>query len=146
MGADDIDKTDAGGSDGGQRRSQPDDSPFSRENAAATGGATPPAETPPGDGASRGQQRHVPVSPATAQVFGRPAGVRGSFASTPSSSRPAPQIAPPDAVLAEAFGRPEGSDETLQRDPLAAYGVPTDEPAPPDPWRCLLYTSDAADE
>ena len=103
MGADDIDETAAGGSDGGQRRSQPDDSPFSRENAAATGGATPPAETPPGDGASRGQQRHVPVSPATAQVFGRPAGVRGSFASTPSSSRPAPQIAPPDAVLAEAF-------------------------------------------
>ncbi len=147
MGADDIDETAAGGSDGGQRRSQPDDSPFSRENAAATGGLTPPGNTQPGatqtgdtqpggDGATgRGQQRHVPVSPATAQVFGRPAGVSGSFASTPSSSRPAPQIAPPDPVLAEAFGRPEGSDETLQRDPLAAYGVSTDEPAPADPWR-----------
>ena len=141
MGADDIDETAAGGSDGGQRRSQPDDSPFSRENAAATGGDTQPGNTQPGDAqtsdgtAARGQQRHVPVSPATAQVFGRPAGVRGSFATTPSSSRPAPQIAPPDPVLAEAFGRPEGSDETLQRDPLAAYGVSTDEPAPADPWR-----------
>nr|WP_245555806.1 trypsin-like peptidase domain-containing protein [Gordonia soli] len=81
--------------------------------------------------------RHSPVSPSTAQVFGRPSGVRGSFAPTDrqSSDQPAPQVGPPDPVLAEAFGRPAGESETLQRDPLARYGEETDEPAPADPWR-----------
>ena len=44
-------------------------------------------------------------------------------------------MAPPDPVLAEAFGRPEGSDETLQRDPLAAYEAGDDTAPTPDPWR-----------
>ncbi|MCZ0912494.1 trypsin-like peptidase domain-containing protein [Gordonia amicalis] len=83
-----------------------------------------------------GRPRHAPVSPATAQVFGRPSGVRGSFAAD-AGSHPAPQphVADPDPVLAEAFGRPPGSDETLQRDPLATYGQTEDEPPRNDPWR-----------
>ncbi|MGC4934596.1 trypsin-like peptidase domain-containing protein [Gordonia sp. DT30] len=80
--------------------------------------------------------RHAPVSPATAQVFGRPTGVAGSFApGGGTSERPAPMLAAPDPVLAEAFGRPEGSDETLQRDPLAAYGADEQPEPPADPWR-----------
>ncbi|SDU52111.1 S1C family serine protease [Gordonia westfalica] len=83
-----------------------------------------------------GRSRHSPVSPATAQVFGRPSGVRGSFATTPGGhDAPQPHVADPDPVLAEAFGRPPGSDETLQRDPLATYGQTEDEPRPDDPWR-----------
>lgn len=83
-----------------------------------------------------GRARHSPVSPSTAQVFGRPSGVRGSFATTPNShSAPQPQVADPDPVLAEAFGRPAGSDETLQRDPLASYGQTEDEPPGNHPWR-----------
>ncbi|WP_376740262.1 S1C family serine protease [Gordonia paraffinivorans] len=94
-------------------------------------------ENPPGSHRlTPGRRGHVPVSPETAQVFGRPAGVRGSFATdTRTDPVPQPQIAPPDPVLAEAFGRPPGSDETLQRDPLAAYGQTEDEPRPEDPWR-----------
>lgn len=80
--------------------------------------------------------RHVPVSPATAQVFGRPTGVSGSFApGAPSSDRPAPSVGPPDPVLAEAFARPDGSHEALQRDPLATYGTSVDPEPPADPWR-----------
>ena len=67
-------------------------------------------------------------------VFGRPDGVTGSFADTPTSNRPEPTVAAPDPVLNEAFSRPDGESETLQRDPLA---VPADdEPqTPEDPWR-----------
>ncbi|MCF8590264.1 S1C family serine protease [Gordonia liuliyuniae] len=67
-------------------------------------------------------------------VFGRPAGVTGSFANTPNTDRPQPKVAAPDPVLSEAFGRPEGETQTLQRDP---HAVPDDdEPeAPEDPWR-----------
>ncbi|GAB88421.1 peptidase S1 family protein [Gordonia rhizosphera NBRC 16068] len=81
--------------------------------------------------------RHAAISPETAAVFGRPDGVRGSFDQSPDSDRrgPAPEIAPPDPVLAEAFGRPEGEADTLQRDPLAAYGVPDTPDSPADPWR-----------
>ena len=80
--------------------------------------------------------RHVSVSRETAEVFGRPAGVRGSFAdSGQSDSRPAPAIRPPDPVLAEAFSRPAGEPDSLQRDPLASYGVPDEPPARADPWR-----------
>ncbi|GAB20876.1 peptidase S1 family protein, partial [Gordonia polyisoprenivorans NBRC 16320 = JCM 10675] len=106
---------------------------WSAPAADEAGGA--PGSGPGSDKASR-VVRHAPVSPATAQVFGRPSGVAGSFAPGAAvPDRPAPAVGPPDPVLAEAFGRPDGSDETLQRDPLATYGTP-DEPAPPaDPWR-----------
>ncbi|MEO9328204.1 trypsin-like peptidase domain-containing protein [Gordonia sp. B21] len=94
-------------------------------------------ETPPqSHRLTPGRRRHVPVSPETAQVFGRPDGVSGSFDTTgETDSVPQPQVAPPDPVLAEAFGRPPGSDETLQRDPLATYGQPEEKPEPADPWR-----------
>ncbi|WP_374247130.1 trypsin-like peptidase domain-containing protein [Gordonia sp. ABSL49_1] len=101
-------------------------SPFERpQNAEPTSSVTPPPARP----------RHAPVSPAAAQVFGRPSGVRGSFAAGPTTNRPEPQVAAPDPVLAEAFGRPDGSAETLQRDPLATYGEKDEPPTPIDPWR-----------
>ncbi|MBD0863744.1 trypsin-like peptidase domain-containing protein [Gordonia sp. zg691] len=95
------------------------------------------AEPPQTERLTPGQGRsHSPVSPSTAQVFGRPSGVRGSFATTASSHRaPEPLIADPDPVLAEAFGRPEGSTDTLQRDPLATYGQAEEPARPADPWR-----------
>ncbi len=105
--------------------------PTVEHRTASAAPAVTPAVTAPAPGG-----RHAPVSPGTAQVFGRPSGVAGSFA--PAGRRtdsPQPQVAAPDPVLAEAFGRPEGSDESLQRDPLATFGE-TDEPEPPaDPWR-----------
>ncbi len=105
-------------------------SPFARPENPGAGA------TVVGDPAATSRRSlHVPVSPGTAQVFGRPDGVHGSFATSPSTQTPQPHIAPPDPVLAEAFGRPAGSDETLQRDPLATYGEADDEPAPADPWR-----------
>ncbi|MGB3604932.1 MAG: trypsin-like peptidase domain-containing protein [Gordonia sp. (in: high G+C Gram-positive bacteria)] len=69
-----------------------------------------------------------------AATFGRPDGVRGSFASDATPVRgPQPEIAPPDPVLAEAFSRPVGETDTLQRDP---YAQPDVEPeVEPDPWR-----------
>jgi S1-C subfamily serine protease len=80
--------------------------------------------------------RHVPVSRETAEVFGRPVGVGGSFAQRGhTDSRPAPAVRPPDPVLAEAFGRPDGETDSLQRDPLASYGAPVGNPKPEDPWR-----------
>ncbi len=75
-----------------------------------------------------------PVSPQTAAVFGRPAGVSGSFSTTPSD-RPQPESAPPDPVLAEAFGRPAGSAQTLQRDPYATFGTDDGDADAADPWR-----------
>ncbi|MGV9858037.1 trypsin-like peptidase domain-containing protein [Gordonia sp. NPDC003425] len=108
----------------------PDNSPFSRENAARTGGTVSQVDS------HDAAPRHAPVSPSTAQVFGRPAGVDGSFANAPGETRgPQPQIAPPDPVLAEAFGRPEGTTDTLQRDPLATFGVDEQPASSPDPWR-----------
>ncbi|MEE3848758.1 trypsin-like peptidase domain-containing protein [Gordonia sp. LSe1-13] len=91
-------------------------------------------EVTPDDAADR----HVPVSPNTAAVFGRPAGVEGSFANSATAhpdDRPMPEVAAPDPVLAEAFGRPVGATETLQRDPLASYGEPDAPDDPADPWR-----------
>ncbi|MFW0797485.1 trypsin-like peptidase domain-containing protein [Gordonia sp. CPCC 205515] len=81
--------------------------------------------------------RHAPSSRETAAVFGRPEGVDGSFAASQQvdADRQEPTIGPPDPVLAEAFGRPDDSAETLQRDPLAAYGQDETPPAPDDPWR-----------
>ncbi|MFT3663078.1 MAG: trypsin-like peptidase domain-containing protein [Gordonia sp. (in: high G+C Gram-positive bacteria)] len=78
--------------------------------------------------------RGVPVSPQTAAVFGRPAGVTGSFSTVPSE-RPQPQLAPPDPVLAEAFGRPAGAASSLERDPHADYGRTEPESDVADPWR-----------
>ncbi|WP_312870460.1 trypsin-like peptidase domain-containing protein [Gordonia asplenii] len=77
------------------------------------------------------------TSPTEASVFGRPEGVSGSFdeSKTPFPGKPQPTIAAPDPVLAEAFGRPADSDETLQRDPDARYGVDDEPDADPDPWR-----------
>ncbi|MFT3714709.1 MAG: trypsin-like peptidase domain-containing protein [Gordonia sp. (in: high G+C Gram-positive bacteria)] len=75
-----------------------------------------------------------PVSPETTAVFGRPAGVTGSFTTTPSDA-PQPEVRAPDPVLAEAFGRPAGATQTLQRDPYATYGTEPDDDAPADPWR-----------
>lgn len=77
------------------------------------------------------------TSPTEASVFGRPEGVSGSFdeSKTPFPGKPQPTIAAPDPVLAEAFGRPADSDETLQRDPDARYGVDDEPEADPDPWR-----------
>lgn len=74
------------------------------------------------------------ISPQTAAVFGRPAGVAGSFSAEPTPT-PQPQIAPPDPVLAEAFGRPAGASTSLERDPLATYGQDVDDDEPADPWR-----------
>ncbi|MDL9937075.1 trypsin-like peptidase domain-containing protein [Gordonia sp. ABSL1-1] len=80
--------------------------------------------------------RHAPVSRETAQVFGRPDGVQGSFADgAVPTGRTQPTVAAPDPVLAEAFGRPADSDESLQRDPLATYGQPDEPDEPADPWR-----------
>ena len=75
-----------------------------------------------------------PVSSETAAVFSRPAGVQGSFTTTPSE-RPQPEVQAPDPVLAEAFGRPSGATDTLQRDPHATYGDEKPDDTPADPWR-----------
>ena len=94
-----------------------------------------PAEPPESQRLTPSRPRHAPVSPSTAQVFGRPSGVRGSFATSTDNRSPEPQVAAPDPVLAEAFGRPAGSAETLQRDPLATYGQTEQPRTPDDPWR-----------
>ncbi|WP_297649541.1 trypsin-like peptidase domain-containing protein [Pseudonocardia sp.] len=111
-----------------------------------------PAEEPvPADGepprlGPRPLSRPV-VDEGIAQVFGRPEGVEGGFASPPGSTA-APRTAlapPPHAALAVAFGRPElGGDapaESLQRPPTNGHGpAGGDEPfwdadADRDPWR-----------
>ncbi|MFT4126388.1 MAG: trypsin-like peptidase domain-containing protein [Gordonia sp. (in: high G+C Gram-positive bacteria)] len=117
----------------------PADAVWTRDAAAAdrVGGPFDNATTARhGVARPAGRARHAPVSPATAAVFGRPAGVGGSFApGVDRTEMPQPQIGPPDPVLAEAFGRPAGSAETLQRDPLAGYGEPDLPDLPEDPWR-----------
>lgn len=73
------------------------------------------------------------VDSSTAQAFGRPGGVAGSF-----SRKPAPtehvQVRPPDPALIEAYGRPAGATDTLQRPP-AELGGAVEEAEPGDPWR-----------
>nr|WP_245819749.1 trypsin-like peptidase domain-containing protein [Rhodococcus yunnanensis] len=76
------------------------------------------------------------VDSASAEAFGRPRDVRGSF--TPSADRatPSPKLGVriPDPVLAEAFGRPADAPSSLQRDPDASVQAEP-EPEPEDPWR-----------
>lgn len=99
----------------------------------------------PGEGAQRPRMEprpvyRPPVDSAAAQVFGRPAGVPGSFAKGSGADEPAqPVLAPPDPVFAQAFGRPEGIADGLQRGPEpqgrhAADGATRDAGAA-DPWR-----------
>ncbi|ADG98545.1 peptidase S1 and S6 chymotrypsin/Hap [Segniliparus rotundus DSM 44985] len=81
------------------------------------------------------QRPHVDA--ASAQFFGRPDGVQGSF--LPGAAGDAPEksgytLAPPDPVLREAFSRPPGETDTLQRDPHSAPGQ-QEETRPEDPWR-----------
>lgn len=105
--------------------SRRDEAPGQQDQAASVPGS-----------ARAGRTRHPAVSAETAEVFGRPDGVNGSFVrSGPRHEARQPEVAAPDPVLAEAFGRPEGVTETLQRDPLATYGHDDVEPSPPDPWR-----------
>nr|WP_245548340.1 trypsin-like peptidase domain-containing protein [Gordonia araii] len=81
--------------------------------------------------------RHAPISPQTTAVFGRPAGVSGSFdaAASEAPDRPQPTVAAPDPVLAEAFSRPSDATESLSRDPDARYGEVEEPETPDDPWR-----------
>ncbi|MCX5043753.1 trypsin-like peptidase domain-containing protein [Aldersonia sp. NBC_00410] len=76
------------------------------------------------------------VDPRTEQVFGRPDGHAGPFASGGPrvQNDPALTVGRPDPVLAEAFGRPAGETDTIQRDPDAGLDTETDA-APDDPWR-----------
>ncbi len=76
------------------------------------------------------------VDAPTSRVFGRPAGLDGSFTPLDRRAEPGPdmQVRPPDPILAEAFSRPAGSDEIIQRDPDGYRGA-VPEPEPADPWR-----------
>lgn len=81
--------------------------------------------------------RRPAVDPASAQVFGRPSGVSGSFTKgTGIDSEFNPPSAPPDPVFAEAFGRPHDAEGDLQRGPEPQRQADT-APAGPaeDPWR-----------
>ncbi|WP_307851948.1 trypsin-like peptidase domain-containing protein [Williamsia sp. CHRR-6] len=95
-----------------------------------------PQTSPTGSGAGS-PRRHAPVSPQTAAVFGRPAGVDGSFAAAEQQRiRPRqPVVSDPDPILREAFGRPADTPEALQRDPDARYGARADTVVDDDPWR-----------
>lgn len=74
------------------------------------------------------------VDADTSRVFGRPAGVEGSFGDIDATGRPDDtRIGPADPILAQAFGRPDGVDESLQR-PAAGAERPA-PPVPVDPWR-----------
>ncbi|PRW64829.1 S1C family serine protease [Actinopolyspora mortivallis] len=85
------------------------------------------------------------VDPAEAAVFGRPAGVSGSFdRHAPPGPAPRVEQAPPTPEsLAKAFGRPPGVSESLQRSPAdsaPAGDTPEEEPVfwegdEQDPWR-----------
>ena len=88
-----------------------------------------------------------PVDPASRQLFGRPAGLQGSFVAErvrPQKYRDQAEFKPgeqaADPVLQEAFHRPAGTPSSLQRHPIDAGalaaekdGAGPDEPA--DPWR-----------
>ncbi|MPZ65350.1 MAG: trypsin-like serine protease [Pseudonocardiaceae bacterium] len=67
------------------------------------------------------------VDAESARVFGRPAGVAGSFAASGQRSTSAAigSAPPPPAALVSAFGPPVGSTERLQRPP-AESGNPAD--------------------
>jgi S1-C subfamily serine protease len=58
------------------------------------------------------------VDPGTAAVFGRPEGVRASFAERGRHpARRTTSVAPPTPALASAFGKPDQATATLQRPP-----------------------------
>ena len=93
-----------------------------------------------------GRPQYIPKLPerpavdaVSAQFFGRPSGVDGSF--LPDSAKGAQgdagyTLAPPDPVLREAFSRPEDAPESLQRDPHAPVAEQRQEgPQHDDPWR-----------
>lgn len=79
------------------------------------------------------------VDSVSAEFFGRPSGVGGSF--LPDSAKGGPgepgyTLASPDPVLREAFSRPDGESESLQRDPHApAPEQRQEDPRQEDPWR-----------
>lgn len=82
--------------------------------------------------------RRPALDPSSAQVFGRPAGVSGSFTEgTGIESQFNPVATSPDPVLAEAFGRPPGADGDVQRDPDGRddAGGGDAPQGPVDPWR-----------
>jgi S1-C subfamily serine protease len=93
--------------------------------------------------------QHPEVDPESARVFGRPAGVADSFATSGQrSADPAIGSAPPPpAALSAAFGRPAGSGEGLQRPPAegdtttgatssgAFWGQEGGGDGAGDPWR-----------
>ncbi|WP_084351205.1 trypsin-like peptidase domain-containing protein [Millisia brevis] len=75
------------------------------------------------------------VDADTSRVFGRPAGVQGSFDDVDTDRRAdSPQIGPADPILAQAFGRPDGVEDSLQRPAEAGVERPAPS-APVDPWR-----------
>ncbi|NLE80184.1 MAG: trypsin-like serine protease [Rhodococcus sp.] len=77
------------------------------------------------------------VDPASANAFGRPGGVEGSFARAGETRDDAPKVkvGAPDPVLAEAFGRPPGAVDTIERAPETAAEVEHEDDTPADPWR-----------
>jgi S1-C subfamily serine protease len=121
----------------GTRQAEPDDSipaPAVAANGAARLGEPPRLGPRPLD--------RPAVDPGIAEVFGRPAGVSGGFA-TPAGHAPATptSLAPPaPAALAGAFGRPEPGVESLQRAPSPDTAPDGDDPlwgtdTDRDPWR-----------
>ncbi len=101
------------------------------------------ADSSPPDRLGPRPLRQPPVDPASAAVFGRPAGVDGAFARSSSMNGSHPQMrsAPPPAdALVDAFSRPpELGDVLLQRPPVDQQ--PDGRPESPlwsrggDPWR-----------
>lgn len=85
---------------------------------------------------TRGLDRPA-VDPAEAEIFGRPAGVGGSFSpdARPVSSARVISSPPPAAALASAFGRPPGQTGGLQRSPDDVPGEDIEPVADDDPWR-----------
>jgi len=82
------------------------------------------------------------VDDGTAQVFGRPDGVDGGFATTSGSTTIARTTLapPPPAALAGAFGRPPTGSDPLQRPPSNGHAPAGADPfwdaeAERDPWR-----------
>lgn len=118
--------------------------PWQPGSAAPTRGVPAEDFSRPAQDAPPAPPRHPEVDPAQAAVFGRPAGVSGSF--QPGADERASgveQAPPPPDALVKAFGRPQGSAESLQREPgETPPAPPADEPASfwsdrgdQDPWR-----------